>query len=264
MVGWPRVVGIKPMPSRAALRAKTARQARQIEPWLTNDDFRRFKWWREAERDFQPFHQRMFFAAHPDLSYTSLNGDVPLTTSPHHQEGVLERMQLIRDKMPGVEDIIMRLPPHGAGQLHVMQACALDLDRTPGCRPGDEPLADGPDVGRRRHAHGARALGLHPIRRCARVDGIATSEGSIPLSNSDCRSSRRARPDRASGTQTGSGRHRGSQPQRHRAGHWHPDPSSGRPFRPWAGGLRDDLGDHGWLTAAGSPSGLGSRSSSAP
>ena len=71
MVGWPRVVGVKPMPSRAALHAKTRDEARQIEPWLTNDDFRRFKWWREAEREFQPFHQRMFFAAHPDLSYTS-------------------------------------------------------------------------------------------------------------------------------------------------------------------------------------------------
>ena len=125
MVGWPRVVGIRPMPSRAALRAKTRDEARQIEPWLTNDDFRRFKWWRQAEREFQPFHQRTFFAAHPDLSYTNLNGDVPLTTSPHHHEGVLDRMRLIRDKMPGVEDVILRLPPAGAGQLHLMQACAL-------------------------------------------------------------------------------------------------------------------------------------------
>ena len=125
LVGWPRVVGVKPMPSRAALRAKTRDEARAIEPWLTNDDFRRFKWWREAERDFQPFHQRSFFAAHPDLSFTNLNGDLPLTTSPHHQEGVLERMQLSRDKMPGVEEVIRRIPPTGAGQLHMMQACAL-------------------------------------------------------------------------------------------------------------------------------------------
>ena len=62
MIGWPRVVGVKPMPSRAVLRAKTRDEARVLEPWLTNDDFRRFKWWREAEREFQPFHQRTFFA----------------------------------------------------------------------------------------------------------------------------------------------------------------------------------------------------------
>jgi predicted RNase H-like nuclease len=125
MVGWPRVVGIKPMPSRAALRAATRDEARELEPWLTNDDFRRFKWWRQAEREFQPFHQRTFFAAHPDLSFTNLNGDLPLTTSPYHQEGVLERVKLIRDKLPGVEDVIMGTPPSGAGQVHLMQACAL-------------------------------------------------------------------------------------------------------------------------------------------
>ena len=125
IIGWPRLVGVRAMPSRAALRAPSRAAARQLEPWLTNDDLRRFKWWREAERDIQPFHQRTFFAAHPDLCFTSLNGDVPLKTSPHHPEGVLERMQALRDKMPGVEDVIMRAPPAGAGQLHLMQACAL-------------------------------------------------------------------------------------------------------------------------------------------
>jgi predicted RNase H-like nuclease len=125
MVGWPRVVGVKPMPSRAALKAKTRAEARQIEPWLTNDDFRRFKWWRQAEQEFQPFHQRTFFSAHPDLSFTNLNGDQPLKTSPHHPEGLLERVKLIREKLPGIEDIIMRPPPPGSGQLHLLQGCAL-------------------------------------------------------------------------------------------------------------------------------------------
>ena len=127
MVGWPRVANSDPPRCRRApLSRRPRRKARRkLEPWLTNADFRRFKWWREVERDFQPFHQRMFFAAHPDLSFTSLNGDEPLTTSPFHPEGVMQRMQLIRDKMPGAEDVIMRLPPPGAGQLHLMQACAL-------------------------------------------------------------------------------------------------------------------------------------------
>ena len=111
--------------SRAALRARTREAARQIEPWLTNSDFRRFKWWREAERDFQPFHQRSFFSAHPDLSYTAMNGDEPLTTSPFHQDGVLQRVNLLRERMPGVEDVVMRVPPPGAGQLHLLQGCAL-------------------------------------------------------------------------------------------------------------------------------------------
>lgn len=125
LIGWPRIVGVSPMPSRAALRARSREAALEIEPWLTNADFRRFRWWREAEREFQPFHQRSFFAAHPDLSFTALNGDEPLTTSPHHPEGVLQRMQLLRDKLPGVEEVILAVPPPGAGQIHMMQACAL-------------------------------------------------------------------------------------------------------------------------------------------
>ena len=34
-------------------------------------------------------------------------------------------MALIRNKLPGVEDVILRAPPNGAGQVHVMQAAAL-------------------------------------------------------------------------------------------------------------------------------------------
>lgn len=125
MIGWPRRVGVRPLPSRAALNAPSKAKAREIEPWLTSDDFRKFRWLREAERVFQPFHQRNFFSAHPDLSYTMLNGDKPLTTSPFHHDGVLERMALIRNKLPGVEEIILQTPPEGAGQSHVIQATGL-------------------------------------------------------------------------------------------------------------------------------------------
>lgn len=125
MIGWPRNVAVRPIPSRAALHAPTREAALELEPWLTNDDFRRFKWYREAEREFQPFHQRTFFAAHPDLSYTQLNGDQPLLSSPYQQDGVVERMNLIRNKLPGVEDAIIATPPPGAGQIHMVQAAAL-------------------------------------------------------------------------------------------------------------------------------------------
>ncbi|MCU1394682.1 MAG: hypothetical protein JWM34_3110 [Ilumatobacteraceae bacterium] len=125
MVGWPRCVAVRDIPSRAALRTTTKAEARAIEPWLTNDDLRRFRWLREAEKTFQPFHQRSFFSANPELSYTLLNDDRPLKTSPFQQEGVIERMGLIRSKLPGVEEIIQRTPPAGAGQYHVVQASGL-------------------------------------------------------------------------------------------------------------------------------------------
>jgi predicted RNase H-like nuclease len=125
IVGWPRHVAVRPVPSRAALRARTREEAREIEPWLTNDDLRRFKWIRQAETEFQPFHQRTYFSAHPDLSFVVLNGDRPLTSSPYQQAGFVERLNLIRNKLPGVEDVLTAAPPKGAGQVHVLQAAAL-------------------------------------------------------------------------------------------------------------------------------------------
>jgi predicted RNase H-like nuclease len=124
-IGWPRRVAMRPLPSRAALRAPTKAAARKLEPWLTSDDFRRFRWLREAEEVFQPFHQRNFFSAHPDMSYTLLNDDQPLTTSPFHEDGVLQRIDLIRKKLPGVEDVITRPVPKGAARHHVIQAAGL-------------------------------------------------------------------------------------------------------------------------------------------
>ena len=125
LIGWPRRVAVHATPSRAALRAPSREQAREIEPWLTNDDLRRFRWLKEAESEFQPFHQRTFFAAHPDLSFAQLNGDRPLTSSPHQPDGLVERMNLIRNKLPGLEEIVTRTPPPGAAQLHMLQATAL-------------------------------------------------------------------------------------------------------------------------------------------
>jgi predicted RNase H-like nuclease len=124
-IGWPRQLAVHHTPSRAALRAPTREAALELEPWLTRDDFRRFKWLREAEREFQPFHQRMFFAAHPDLTFAQLNNDRPLLSSPYQQDGVLERMALIREKLPSVEETVTRTPPPGAGQVHMLQATGL-------------------------------------------------------------------------------------------------------------------------------------------
>jgi predicted RNase H-like nuclease len=125
LVGWPRTVGIHPVPCRAALRAVTRDEALRLEPWLTRDDFRRFRWYREAEREIQPFHQRSFYPANPDLSFVVMNGDEPLGTSPFHEDGVRERLGLIRDRLPGVDEVVLRAPPPGSGLHHMLQAAAM-------------------------------------------------------------------------------------------------------------------------------------------
>lgn len=125
MIGWPRSVALFAVPSRAVLRAPTFEAAQQLEPWINRGDWRRFKWVREAEAEIQPFHQRHWFSAHSDLSYVSLNGDEPLVSSPYQDDGVAERRELLKTRMPGVEDVLDRTPPAGAARVHLVRAAGL-------------------------------------------------------------------------------------------------------------------------------------------
>jgi predicted RNase H-like nuclease len=123
-VGWPRMVAINGTPSREAIRSSNG-EARRMEPWMTKHDVRRLRWLREAERELQPYHTRSYFSANPDVSFTAMNSDVPLGTSPYHEDGRLERLELIRQRLPGVDDVVTRTPPDGAAGVHLLQAAAL-------------------------------------------------------------------------------------------------------------------------------------------
>jgi predicted RNase H-like nuclease len=125
LVGWPRLVTVRPVPSRAALFAPSREEAFELEPWLTRNDFRHFRWMREAATEIQPFHARSFYSGNADLSFQHMNGDEPLTTSPYHEEGQLQRLALIRDKLPGIDEVISRVPPKGAAQVHMFEAAAM-------------------------------------------------------------------------------------------------------------------------------------------
>jgi hypothetical protein len=125
----------------------TRDEARELEPWLTNEDFRRLKWIREAEREFQPFHQRNWFAAHPDLSFYVLNGDRPVTSSPYQPEGVYERMNLIKGKLPGVEEAVVAHAARRGRPGAPAPGRRPPVDRSPGGRSCGQPPADGPERG---------------------------------------------------------------------------------------------------------------------
>ena len=47
---------------RAALFAKSRQEALALEPWLTKNDFRHFKWMKEAAIEIQPFHSRSIYS----------------------------------------------------------------------------------------------------------------------------------------------------------------------------------------------------------
>jgi predicted RNase H-like nuclease len=124
-LGWPRLIAVPPVPSLAALHAETPAEAAKIEPWLTRDDVRRFRWYRQAQELLQPYHQRAIVSANPELSFQVMNSDQPLTTSPFHDDGVTERLNLIRQRMPSIDDVIMRPPPDGAATYHMIQCGGL-------------------------------------------------------------------------------------------------------------------------------------------
>jgi len=124
-LGWPMRLKVRPVPSRAALFAKSRKEALGIEPWLTRGDFRHFRWMREAATEVQPFHGRSYYSGVAELSFMHMNGDVPLATNPFHAEGQAERLGLIRAKLPGVDEVVMRQPPEHAGQIHAYEAAAM-------------------------------------------------------------------------------------------------------------------------------------------
>lgn len=124
-VGWPRRVGVAGTPSRLGIYAGSTEATRDMETWMTRSDERRLRWLREAEREIQPFHTRTWFSAHPDVSFTAMNGDRPLRTSPYHDDGQVERLDLIERHLPGVAEVIGRTPPAGAALVHVVAAGAM-------------------------------------------------------------------------------------------------------------------------------------------
>jgi predicted RNase H-like nuclease len=125
IVRWPRRINIRPVPSRGALFARTRQEALAVDPWLTRNDFRRFRWMKEAAVEIQPFHSRSMYSANAALSFVHMNGDEPLLTSPYHEEGQRERLELIRSKLPSVDDVVSRVPPEGAGIVHMYEAAAM-------------------------------------------------------------------------------------------------------------------------------------------
>ena len=124
-VGWPRAAAIYGTPSREALAERTGLAASKLEPWMNGHDKRRFRWLREAAHELQPYHSRRFFSAHPDVSFTQMNGETPLKTSPFHEEGRMERLELIREQLPGIDEVVTRTPPVGAHPVHLLHTAAM-------------------------------------------------------------------------------------------------------------------------------------------
>ncbi len=124
-VGWPRAAAIYGVPSRETFEERYSGKAAEKEGWMNSADRRRFRWLREAAHEMQPYHSRRFASAHPDVSFTAMNSDTPLKTSPWHDDGRRERLTLIKEQLPGVDEVVTRTPPVGAHPKHLVDAGAM-------------------------------------------------------------------------------------------------------------------------------------------
>ena len=138
----------------------------RIEPWLTNDDLRRFKWIREAEVVLPavPSAQRTSLRT-PISASCVLNGDQPLKSSPYQEDGCHRATPPHPQQAPGrrrhphSESAAGSRPdPHAPGRRTAVDGPALGGSR-------DEPAAGRARVGRRRTPHGARAMTAPAVLR---------------------------------------------------------------------------------------------------
>lgn len=124
-MGWPRRLAIDPVPSRAALHSESFEEARRIEPWLTRLAYRRFRHYREVEREIQLYHQRSVFSCSAELTFQMLNADEPLVSSRHTVEGDRERLALVEERIPGISMTITTARPRGVGFRQLVELAGL-------------------------------------------------------------------------------------------------------------------------------------------
>ncbi len=124
-LGWPRRLALDPVPSRAALHSASFDEARAIEPWLTRLAYRRFRHYRDIEREIQLYHQRKVFAACAELTFQMLNADQPLPSSRHSVEGQRERLALVEERIPGISMTVTTARPRGVGFRQLVELAAL-------------------------------------------------------------------------------------------------------------------------------------------
>jgi predicted RNase H-like nuclease len=119
-------VTIPRVPCRGALYAPTLDEAVAVESWVTAAEYRRFRRWREIDKEIQGFHQRTVFSTVPELSYGLLSStDAPLRSNPGSPEGQEERLALIEQRMPGVTAKVRECKLPGVDIRHLVEASGM-------------------------------------------------------------------------------------------------------------------------------------------
>jgi predicted RNase H-like nuclease len=107
LLGFARGGSVLATPTRAAVRAKTRRQALAANGGrlsaVTATLMPRI---REVDAEMQPYWQRTVYEVHPELSFYQLNEDRPVGSGKRTPEGLRQRRKLLAAKLPGVEKVL--------------------------------------------------------------------------------------------------------------------------------------------------------------
>jgi len=99
LVGWPHLGAISSPPGRLDLadgeRAVGDIMSRRLRQAIT-----------EVDEEMQPYRQRSVYAVHSELSFFQLNGDKPPTHSKQSAAGLAERINLLSERMAGVDRVL--------------------------------------------------------------------------------------------------------------------------------------------------------------
>jgi len=125
ILGAPRSAAISSTPARPALGHETYKEAAEANGGhLSVVAWSQLEKYAEVDAHIAPYWQRTVFEVHPELSFYQLAEDRPVRYPKHTQEGLRERQDLLRARIPGVERIIdARVMRISAAQLADATAC---------------------------------------------------------------------------------------------------------------------------------------------
>lgn len=106
LLGWPRMAAVVPAPVRAALGARTWKQAVRRNGGMSPVTWAMLDHAAEVDAEVAPYRQRQLSEVHPELAFYELNGRTPVAAGRADAAGRAAREQLLRGKIQGVERVL--------------------------------------------------------------------------------------------------------------------------------------------------------------
>ena len=114
--------GVRPVPARVALDAKSFAEARALDGGIDRATWELLPRIADVDREFGPYLQRTVYEVNPELTFRELNGGRALAAA-ETAAGSRERRTLLEHRLTNLE-IVLATPVPGAADSRVLDACA--------------------------------------------------------------------------------------------------------------------------------------------